>query len=164
MSSEKRRYEQRKRAEDVAATRRRIIEAAMELHGSVGPARTTVTAVAERAGVQRHTVYRHFPTDADLFEACSAHFFEANPQPRLDGWRAIGEPGARLASALDELYAYYERTEAIYSNVYRDVELVAALEPALAPFEHYLDEAARALAAGRPARGRRRQVLTAALR
>src|SRR4029077_10999830 len=88
----------------------------------------------------------------------------ANPQPDLAAWQAIGEPGPRLERALDELYAYYERTEAMYSNVYRDVELVEALPPALAPFERYLDEAARVLAAGRPGRGRRRQVLAAALR
>ncbi len=163
-SKPKRKYELKRRAADMAETRRRITEAAVELHGTVGPARTTVTSVAERAGVQRHTLYRHFPTDADLFEACSVHFFEANPQPDLDAWRAIGEPGPRLARALDELYAYYERTESMYSNVYRDRELVAAIQPALAPFERYLDEAAGILAAGRPGRGRRRELLTAALR
>ena len=160
----KRRYELKRRADDMAETRRRITEAAVGLHGTVGPARTTVTAVAERAGVQRHTVYRHFPTDADLFEACSMHFFHANPQPDLQTWEVIGEPGPRLERALDELYAYYERTESMYSNVYRDAEFVAAIPAALAPFERYLDEAARILAAGRPARGRRRQVLAGALR
>ena len=92
-SKPKRKYELKRRAADMAETRRRITEAAVELHGTVGPARTTVTSVAERAGVQRHTLYRHFPTDADLFEACSVHFFEANPQPDLDAWRVIGEPG-----------------------------------------------------------------------
>ncbi len=163
-SQPRRKYELKRRAADMAETRRRITEAAVQLHGTIGPARTTVTSVAERAGVQRHTVYRHFPTDADLFAACSAHFAEANPQPDLAAWQAIGEPGPRLERALDELYAYYERTEAMYSNVYRDVELVEALPPALAPFERYLDEAARVLAAGRPGRGRRRQVLAAALR
>src|SRR3954470_17114477 len=82
----KRKYELRKRAEDVAATRRRITEAAVALHGGVGPARTTVSAVAKRAGVQRHTVYRHFPTDADLFAACSTHFAQVNPLPDPAGW------------------------------------------------------------------------------
>jgi AcrR family transcriptional regulator len=163
-SHPRRKYELKRRAADMAETRRRIIEAAVELHGTIGPARTTVTSVAERAGVQRHTVYRHFPSEADLFTACSAHFFEANPLPNLAAWQAIGGPGPRLERALDELYAYYERTEAMYGNVYRDAELVEALPPALAPFERYLDEAARILAAGRPGRGRRRQVLAAALR
>jgi len=83
MSVEKgtRRYQLRKRADAMQATRRRITEAAVELHGSVGPARTTLSAVAERAGVQRQTVYRHFPTDDDLFDACSGHFAATHPLP-----------------------------------------------------------------------------------
>src|SRR5438270_11413020 len=89
MAHEKRRYEQRKRAEDVAVTRRRITEAAVELHGSVGPSRTTVSAVADRAGVQRHTVYRHFPTEAELFRACSAHFWELDPIPDPERWGTL---------------------------------------------------------------------------
>ena len=93
----KRKYELRQRAADMEATRLRIAEAAMELHGTVGPARTTVTAVAERAGVQRHTVYRHFPTDDDLFTACSGLWAERLPVPDVAGWRAISDPGERLA-------------------------------------------------------------------
>src|SRR6476659_2729549 len=77
----KRKYELKQRAAEMAETRLRITEAAVELHGTVGPARTTVSAIAERAGVQRHTVYRHFPTDADLFAACSAHYVAAHPLP-----------------------------------------------------------------------------------
>jgi AcrR family transcriptional regulator len=160
----KRKYELKKRADEMDETRRRITEAAVELHGTVGPARTTLSAVARRAGVQRHTVYRHFPDDADLFAACSAHYFTANPWPDLDSWRAIGDPPERLARALDELYAYYERTEPMLSNVLRDAELVEAVRPTLLPLEAYLAEAAEILAAGRPARGRRRRVLAAALR
>ena len=118
--SSKRKYKLKKRADEMAETRRRITEAAVGLHGTVGPARTTLSAVAERAGVQRHTVYRHFPSEADLFGACSAHFFTANPWPDLESWRAIDDPHQRLARALDELYAYYERTEAMFSNVLRD--------------------------------------------
>ena len=90
--SSKRKYELKKRADEMAETRRRITEAAVELHGTVGPARTTLSAVAERAGVQRHTVYRHFPSEADLFGACSAHYFAANPWPDLEPWRAISDP------------------------------------------------------------------------
>src|SRR3954452_13929139 len=112
MSSEKttRRYELRKRADAMAETRRRITEATMELHGTVGPARTTISAVAERAGVQRPTVYRHFPTEADLFAACSSHFREADPTPDPEDWET-------LEQALEELYAYYERHETMYSNL-----------------------------------------------
>jgi len=160
----KRKYQLKKRADEMAETRRRITEAAIELHGTVGPARTTLSAVAERAGVQRHTVYRHFPTEADLFGACSAHYFTAHPWPVLEPWRAISDPHQRLARALDELYAYYERTEPMFTNVLRDAELVDAIRPTLLPLEGFLAEAAEILAAGRPARGRRRHVLAAALR
>jgi AcrR family transcriptional regulator len=160
----KRKYELKRRAEEMAATRRRIAEAAVDLHGTVGPARTTLSAVAERAGVQRHTVYRHFPTEADLFAACSGHFFAANPWPDSAPWRAIGDPRQRLRRALDELYAYYERTEPMLSNVLRDVELIDALRPILVPLEDFLAEAAEILAAGWLTRGSRRHRLAAALR
>ena len=95
----KRKYELKKRAEDMAETRRRITEAAIELHGSVGPQRTTLSAVAARAGVERRTLYRHFPTEAELFAACSSHYFAANPWPALDDWRAIRDPHERLEQA-----------------------------------------------------------------
>ena len=159
----KRKYELKQRAAEMAATRQRITEAAVELHGTVGPARTTLSAVAQKAGVQRHTVYRHFPTDADLFEACSSHYLTANPWPDLEPWRTIRDPQQRLAHALEELYAYYERTEPMYSNVLRDAELVDAVRPTLEPLQAYLAEAATILATGWPARGRRRHVLDAAL-
>ena len=160
----KRKYEQKKRAEQMGETRRRITEAAIDLHGSVGPARTTMSAVAKRAGVERRTLYRHFPTEVDLFEACSSHYFAANPWPELDDWRAISDPGQRLARALDELYAYYERTEPMLSNVLRDAELVDFARDAVAPLNAYLDEAAEALTAGRGLRGRRRELVAGALR
>lgn len=159
----KRKYELKKRAEEMAETRQRITEAAVELHGTVGPARTTLSAVAERAGVQRHTVYRHFPSDAELFGACSAHYFAANPWPDLEPWRAINDPQQRLARALEELYAWYERTEPMFSNVLRDLELIDTLRPTIVPLQQYFAEAAEILAAGWPARGRRRRVLDAAL-
>jgi AcrR family transcriptional regulator len=160
----KRKYELKQRAAEMAETRRQITQAAVELHGTVGPARTTMSAIAERAGVQRHTVYRHFPSDADLFGACSAHYLAANPWPDPEPWRAISDPQRRLARALDELYAWYELTESMFSNVLRDAELVDALRPTIVPLEDYLTEAAEILAAGWPARGGRRRVLAAALR
>jgi len=160
----KRKYEQRRRAAQVAETHLRITEAAIELHGTVGPARTTLSAVAERAGVERRTLYRHFPTEADLFTACSAHWFGANPWPDLAAWRAIRDPRERLARALDEVYAYYERTAPMFGNVLRDAELVDFARDAVAPLNAFVDEAAEVLAAGRPARGRRRRLLVAALR
>ena len=160
----KRKYELKRRAEEMAETRRRIAEAAVDLHGTIGPARTTLSGVAERAGVQRHTVYRHFPTEADLFAACSAHFFTANPWPDPEPWRTVRDPRLRLTHALDELYAYYERTEPMLSNVLRDIEVVDALRPTMVPLQDFLAEAAEILAAGRAARGRRRHLLDAALR
>ena len=148
----------------MADTHRRITEAAIGLHGSVGPSRTTMSAVARRAGVERRTLYRHFPTEAELFDACSTHYFAANPWPDLGGWRAIRDPKERLERALDELYAYYERTEPMFSNVLRDAEVVDFARDAVAPLNAFLDEAAEILIAGRQARGRRRQRLRGAVR
>jgi AcrR family transcriptional regulator len=159
----KRKYVLKQRAAEMAATRQRITEAAVELHGTVGPARTTLSAIAKRAGVQRHTVYRHFPTEADLFGACSSHYFMTNPCPDIEAWRAIGDPQERLEHALDALYAYYERTEPMFSNVFRDAELVEALQPTLLPFQAFMADATEVMAAGWPARGRRRAMLAAAL-
>jgi AcrR family transcriptional regulator len=159
----KRKYELRQRAEEMARTRLRITEAAVYLHGTVGPARTTVSAIAEEAGVQRHTVYRHFPTDADLYGACSAHYFEGHPLPEIDPWRAIDDPGQRLTVALDELYAYYELTEAMFRNVFRDLDVVDALEPTVVPLRAYLAQVVEILGLGRAARGRRRHLLAVAL-
>jgi AcrR family transcriptional regulator len=162
--SPKRKYELKKRATQMGETRRRITEAAIDLHGTVGPSRTTMSAVAERAGVERRTLYRHFPTEAELFAACSAHYFTANPWPDLSSWQAIRDPQQRLERALDELYAYYERTEPMFSNALRDAELVDSARDAMAPLHAYLDEAAEVLTTGRRVRGRRRQLVRAALR
>jgi AcrR family transcriptional regulator len=163
-SRTKRKYELKKRAEQMDETRRRITEAAIELHGSVGPSRTTLSAVAERAGVERRTLYRHFPGEEELFEACSTHYFLANPWPDVGAWRAIRDPRERLERALDELYGYYERTEPMLSNVLRDAEIVDFARDAVAPLDAFLEEAAEVLIGGRGARGRRRELLDGALR
>ena len=162
--STKRKYELKKRAEQMDETRLRITEAAIELHGTVGPSRTTLSAVAERAGVERRTLYRHFPDEADLFAACSSHYFTVNPWPDLEGWRAIRDPLERLERALDELYAYYERTDPMLGNVLRDAELLDSARTAVAPLYAYLAEAADVLIAGRRVRGRRRELLRGAVR
>jgi AcrR family transcriptional regulator len=163
-SPAKRKYELKKRADQMGETRLRITEAAIELHGTVGPSRMTLSAVAERAGVERRTLYRHFPSEVDLFAACSTHYFTANPWPDLGEWRAIRDPQQRLERALDDLYAYYERTDPMLSNVLRDAELVDFARDAVAPLHAYLEEAAEILTIGRQARGRRRQRLGGALR
>jgi AcrR family transcriptional regulator len=164
MASEKRPYELRRRAETMAATRARIAQAAADLHGTVGPARTTISAVAERAGVQRHTVYRHFPTEAELYAACSACSFAANPWPDVETWGAIRDPVRRLRHALDELYGYYERTDAMLTNLLRDAPLVPSLEPALVPFHAFVYDAGDVLAEGWRVRGRRQRLVEAAAR
>jgi AcrR family transcriptional regulator len=160
----KRKYELKKRAEQMAETHQRITEAAIELHGTVGPSRTTLSAVAKRAGVERRTLYRHFPTEAELFAACSTHYFTANPWPDLGNWRAIRDPQQRLERALDDLYAYYERTEPMLSNVLRVAELVDFARDAVTPLHAYLEDAAEVLIVGRQVRGRRRLRLSGALR
>jgi len=118
----KRKYELKERAKTQEATRRRIVEAAVDLHGTIGPARTSVSAIAERAGVQRHTFYRHFPDERSLGLACSGLYSERNPVPDPAGWRAIADPEERLRGALVELYGYYERNEPMLANVTRDGE------------------------------------------
>jgi len=162
--SSKREYRLNKRAAEMAETRRRITEAAVALHGTVGPVRTTLSAVAERAGVERHTVYRHFPTEADLFGACSAHYLAANPLPDPNPWRSIEDPRERLARAVDDLYAFYERTEPMLSNVVRDAEFVEAVRSALVPVQDYLAQVTQLLAGAFAGGGDRQCIVEAAIR
>lgn len=156
-------YTLRRRAKGVEETRRRITEAAAELHGTLGPARTTISAVAERAGVQRLTVYRHFPDETALFQACSAHWMRENPPPDIAAWRTTAAPEARLERALRDMYAYYGRTAGMWSRVYRDLADVPALAQAAERWHTYLDEAVATLAAGWRLRGAGRRRLTAVL-
>jgi AcrR family transcriptional regulator len=146
-------YELKRRAERRDETRRRIVAAAVELHTSLGPSRTTVQAIAERAGVTRPTVYAHFPDARSLLTACSGHVRETVPPPDPEPWRAIADPGERLATALRELYAYYERLESLLENVHRDAEVM----PLVAEMNEYrtrgLEEIRELLLEGLPARG-----------
>jgi shikimate kinase len=142
-------YRLQARAAAMDATRRRITRAAVELHGTVGPAATTMSAVADRAGVTRATLYRHFPDTATLFAACSAEFLAAHPRPDPARWPAAGDPARRLVDALVELYAYYRSTEAMRANLLRDL---AVLPPAIAAGVAGLPEVMReALTADWPA-------------
>jgi AcrR family transcriptional regulator len=112
-------YQLKRRAERQAETRQRIVEATVELHTSVGPARTTISAIAERAGVERHTVYAHFPDERALFQACSSHWRALHPLPDPTGWQDIIDPSRRLRAALRDVYAWYEEVEdelAIFSR------------------------------------------------
>ena len=144
-------YTKKKRAELEEETRLRITQSAMELHGTVGPARTSISAIAERAGVRRSTVYRHFADEAAIFAACSSHWSALNPPPDPTPWAAIEDPDARLGMALAELYAFYRRTEQMMANVLRDEPVVPAIQEPLSGFWGYLDAITDLLAAGRPA-------------
>jgi AcrR family transcriptional regulator len=119
-------YELGKRAERVAETRRRIVEAAVDLHTTVGPARTSIAAIAARAGVQRHTVYAHFPDERALFGACSQHWRAANPFPDPAAWSTIRDPELRLRTALTAVYSWYEHVEPALALFARDASLVPA--------------------------------------
>src|SRR5438094_9725002 len=112
-----RRYQLKRRAEQQRETRRRIVEAAVELHRTQGPARTTLSGVARLAGVQRHTVYSHFPQMRDLFMACSGHFGQMHPGPDPARWLEIEDPARRLRRGLNEVYAFYEEVEDMYACV-----------------------------------------------
>ena len=115
-------YTLKRRAEQQAETRLRIVEAAVELHGTLGPAHTTISMVAEQAGVQRHTFYAHFPTERDLLLACSALSLERSPLPDPEPWRRIEDRAKRLRQGLGEIYAWYERNAALAGCVLRDAE------------------------------------------
>ncbi|HEU5489979.1 MAG TPA: helix-turn-helix domain-containing protein [Gaiellaceae bacterium] len=115
-----RNYELKRRAERQAETRRRIVDATVDLHTSVGPARTTISAIAEQAGVERHTVYAHFPDESTLFQACSAHWRELHPLPDSSSWAGIADPARRLRAALQTVYAWYELVEDDLANFSRD--------------------------------------------
>ena len=124
-------YRLQERARRQAETRRRIIEAVVALHEEVGPARTTVVEIADRARVSRPTVYSHFPDERSLITACSQHWSLANPRPDTAAWKQIGDPRTRLRTALEQLYAYYAPRERVLSNVIRDSELIPSLSEAL---------------------------------
>lgn len=115
-------YTLKKRAEQQSETRQRIVEAAVRLHSTVGPAATTVSMIAEEAGVQRHTVYAHFPDDRSMSMACSGLVQERDPVPEAEAWAAIEDRHARLTTALTDIYAWYDRNAQLLACVMRDAE------------------------------------------
>jgi AcrR family transcriptional regulator len=140
------RYELNQRAQAMADTRRRITRATVELHQTLGPARTSVSEIARRAGVDRVTVYRHFPDDAALFAACSSDFRARNPLPGIARWSKLTDPRQRLRRGLRDLYGYYEQTEPMLANVIRDAGHMPALRAAGAPRRQWLAQAEQQLA------------------
>jgi len=154
MSPAKRRYRKRKRAESEEETRRRITEAAVELHGTVGPASTKLTQIAELAGVSRMTVYNHFPTDADLFQACSSHWASEHPTPDVESWRGVANPTERLRTALSQLYGWYDPNQGMLANILRDAPLVPAVGLIMDSWwGGYMDAVVDALSEGWPETG-----------
>ena len=135
----KRKYTLRRRAQQQEATRARIVEATVALHESVGPKDTTISAIAEKAGVQRLTVYRHFPDEVALFEACTSHWLAEHPPPTPGEWEGEEGPARRTHLAISRLYEYFRRTERMWTSAYRDLDDVPAMQPPMRGFEDYLE-------------------------
>jgi AcrR family transcriptional regulator len=156
-------YRMKHRAAAQDQTRLRITESAVELHRTLGPSKTSISAVAVHAGVRRSTIYRHFPDEAALFDACSAHWASANPLPDLAAWAAVEAPDARLRIALEELYAYYRHTESMLDNLFRDETISPLVKERFAAMHAYLAAAQQALMQGRQLRGAARRRTNAAI-
>jgi len=163
MTDEKRPYRKRRRAELEEQTRLRITESAVALHGTLGPSRTSMSAIAEHAGVRRSTLYRHFPDEAAVFAACSSHWAAANPPPDMTAWAAIEDPDERLSTALGELYAWYRSTEQMMDNLHRDEELVPTVKQFFGAYHGFMAAARELLMQGRGLRGRARKRVSAAI-
>jgi AcrR family transcriptional regulator len=165
----KRKYELKARAEAQEETRRRITEATVGLHLEVGPAKTTISEVAKRAGVQRLTVYNNFPDETSLLGACSAHWLGQHPPPDPGTWQSVRDPVRRARAAVTTLYGYYRETEPMTANVMRDAQTMPALagivEQGWGPFLTALrDDLASAWERGGPQNPALRAALGIALR
>ena len=154
----------KQRAEAQEATRLRITESAVELHERLGPSQTTMAAVAKHAGVQRSTLYRHFPDETALFASCSAHWYASHPPPDIGRWNDIAVPHERLVVSLTELYTWYRGTGRMLDAMIRDEKLVPAVGQRFGAFHARLDEAHGLLLAGRGLRGRRQANVSALIR
>lgn len=163
MTDEKRPYRKQRRAELEAETRRRITESAIELHGTLGPSRTSMSAIAAHAGVRRSTLYRHFSDEGAVFEACSAHWRASNPAPDLARWAAVEDPYERLGVALAEIYGHYRRTRRMMENLLRDEATVPAVGRTFRAYRDYVDAALDVLMVGTGLRGKARRRVRAAV-
>ena len=147
----------------VEDTRRRIVQATVELHEAVGPAATTVTAIAERSGVQRLTVYRHFPDDRALLGACSAHWFESHPLPDPAVWTGTPDPRSRLETALGGLYDFFRDGASMLESILADEPKVPELAEVMQPLWEYMREVAGGLSAGWGVSGDDQRIVRAAV-
>lgn len=166
-SRTKRPYVMKTRGDQVVATRERIAAATAALHEELGPRHTTIKAIAERAGVERLTVYRHFPDERAMFQACSAHWAERHPVPDPSTWGGIQDPLARVRQAIDAVFRYFEQNASMLRKVHRDLDEIPVLAEVTEPFLAYLRDIADQLAATFPrvvARDRIRSTLRILLR
>jgi AcrR family transcriptional regulator len=163
MADEKRPYRMKRRAESEEKTRLHITESTIALHATLGPSRTSISAIAKHAGVRRSTVYRHFPDETALFAACTSHWMAANRLPDLASWGAVSDADERLQTALQELYAYYRRTEPMMANIHRDEESMPIVRQMMHAYRRYLADARETLMAGRPLNPSTRRRVRAAI-
>jgi AcrR family transcriptional regulator len=138
VTDEKRPYRMKKRAEAEDETRRRITQSTVDLHEALGPSRTSVSAIAEHAGVRRSTIYRHFPDEVALFTACTAHWMAVNPPPDPSPWASISDPDERLSVALNQLYPYYRHTRQMMENIHRDEDVMPLVKQMMGGYREYL--------------------------
>ena len=151
-----RRYELKRRASRQNETRQRIVDATVHLHQTLGSAKTTISAIAEKAGVERLTVYRHFPDEKALFTACTSHYLALNPPPDPSEWKRISQAERRLHTALTAIYAFHRRTEPMFTRATRDLEEIPVLREVMAPFFAYWEQAHEVLCAPWKVSGRQR--------
>lgn len=156
-SSSRRRYRKGARAESEAETRRRIVDAVIALHEEVGPLQTSIKSIAERAGVQRITVYRHFGDQSEIIAACSARWRENHPPPALES-SATGDPRRRARRLLLSLYTYYREGEQMLSNVLRDAEKMPELREGMSSFLDYLESVVAEMERGWPGKSKSRRI------
>ena len=167
MKRTKRRYVLRARGVQMADTRARIVQAMIQLHQEVGPSRTTVSAIAERADVERLTVYRHFKDESEMLAACSHRYFELNPPPSPSAWTDEPDPARRSRRALQDFYAFFSRTAPMFEKVYRDASENRALKNVMDQFDAHLRAMADGLAAAWPrdkGAGKRQLILRHAIK
>ena len=148
-----RKYEMKLRATRQEETRLRIVAAAVALHQTVGGAGATISAIAARAGVERPTVYRHFPDERSLLTACTSHYLALNPPPDPTMWKGLSDPAARLRTALPAIYAFHRRTERMMAHAMHDLEDMPMLREVLAPYFAYWDQVVATLVVGWPCEG-----------
>lgn len=160
-SGKGRKLKLRARAKRQQETRLRIVSAAVALHEEVGPLATTISAIAKQAGVERLTVYRHFPDEQSLVGACTEHYFAAHPPPQPRGWLDIRDPKERLERGLPELYAYWSQNRKMIASVLRDYQVAG--ERIGSGTVDFMTAVTEALLEGWGLRGRRRARLRAAI-